>query len=412
MGKGIRAVTFVTLLILAGCAVPQPMPGAGEALQMACDGPGCINVYFNKSVMTGYATAGNAADGDVNLETRLISRINTATTTIDVATYELNLPDIVQALIDRAAAGVRVIADAKRPTDAEHVGRYELMRVYLERLARGRDATVGTADDVRLFADAPIFAVEDATLRAQHALPATPTDFPHVTVQVGSAVVSGYRIADGERKTTRDYYSERPQMHNKFVVIDGAWVWTGSWNFTVTGLYGSEENRQAGILGGNQQHAVEIHSTDLAAAYKIEFDEMWGGTSSEPNPDQANFHGRKADNTPHVFDIGGRTVELYFSPGDDAIGHVTSYVRDQADHSAYFTIFAWSDQGLVDELKVKWEGSKEDQAGERTGFDVRGVFDSSFWNQWWSASIDMTGRAASRSGWDGAGGFRWVHWCD
>jgi phosphatidylserine/phosphatidylglycerophosphate/cardiolipin synthase-like enzyme len=51
----------------------------------------------------------------------------------------------------------------------------------------------------------------------------------------------------------------------------------------------------------------------------------------------------------------------------------------------------------VDELKLKWEGSKADQQGTLTGFEVKGVFDGGFWNQWWSASIDMKGRDASRS---------------
>jgi phosphatidylserine/phosphatidylglycerophosphate/cardiolipin synthase-like enzyme len=65
--------------------------------------------------------------------------------------------------------------------------------------------------------------------------------------------------------------------------------------------------------------------------------------------------------------------------------------------NTYFSIFAWSDQAIADELKNKWEGSYNDLEGTLTGFDVKGVFDSDFWNQWWSASIDMTGRTASQT---------------
>ena len=33
-----------------------------------------------------------------------------------------------------------------------------------------------------------------------------------------------------------------PFMHNKFVVIDGAQVWTGSWNLTDNGTYRNNNN--------------------------------------------------------------------------------------------------------------------------------------------------------------------------
>jgi phosphatidylserine/phosphatidylglycerophosphate/cardiolipin synthase-like enzyme len=91
---------------------------------------------------------------------------------------------------------------------------------------------------------------------------------------------------------------------------------------------------------------------------------------------------------------------VYFSTGDDAIGRMRELVKNEADINTYFTIFAWSDQGLVDELKNKYEGSYNDLEGTLTGFDVKGLFDYSFWNQWWSASVDMTGRTASQTSTD------------
>ena len=376
--------------------------GTQQFLNQVSNGPGSINVYFNKSALTDYATTGNLANYQINLEQRLITRLDAAQSTIDVAIYEINLPDIADALIARAAAGVtvRLIADAKDPdpNDTARVARYEDMRLQLERLARGSDGIVGTSDDITLFSDSPIFAVEDSTKRTAVGLPSSPSDFPFVNVTVGTKAKSGYLIADGELKSApSSYYSPGDQMHNKFAIIDGTWVWTGSWNWTITGLYGSEANRLAGILDGNTQHSIEINDTTLASAYRTEFEEMWGGSGTTPNPGVSNFHSRKTDNTPHSFTIGGRTVELYFSPGDDAIGNVTSFVQTGADTSAYFTIFAWSDQALVDALKVKWEGSDQDLVGTLTGFDVKGVFDASFWNQWWSASVDMTGRTASQT---------------
>ncbi|MFQ5534092.1 MAG: phospholipase D-like domain-containing protein [Sphingomonadales bacterium] len=387
--------------------------GTTQFLNQVSNEPGAINVYFNKNALTDYATAGNLANHQINLEERLISRLGGAQSTIDLAIYEINLTAIADALIERAAAGVfvRVIADSKdpSPTDTDRVTRYEDMRLQLERLLRGTDGTIGTADDIALFSDSPIFAVEDSAKRTAAGLPATLDGLTQVTVGVGNGTETGYLIADAELKTApSNYYAEGDQAHNKFAVIDGAWVWTGSWNFTLTGLYGDAANQTAGILGGNTQHSIEINDVTLASAFTTEFEEMWGSSTMTPDPAVSNFHSRKIDNTPHFFTVGGRTVELYFSPGDDAVGNVTSYVTTSADFSAYFSIFAWSTQGLVDALKVKWEGSDQDLVGTLTGFDVQGVFDASFWNQWWSASVDMTGRTASQTS-QGNPNTRWAN---
>ncbi|MGR3762698.1 phospholipase D-like domain-containing protein [Rossellomorea sp. NS-SX7] len=377
-----------------------PPAGSGsESLTNVSEDLGAINVFFNKSASTQYASAGNEANYNVNLEDQLIERLNEATMSIDFATYEINLPRVVDTLMEKAAQGVdvRILADAKDGADPHYAERYETMRLYLEKLVRGKDSIVGTADDAHILSDSPMFAVEDAAKRSAYNLPASFTDFPQRTVMVGSSEMTGHLFVEGEEKAADSYYSPGNQMHNKFAVVDDKWVFTGSWNFTVTGLYGSEENMNQGILDGNQQHVVEVHSPELAAIYETEFEEMWGSGTTTPDNKVSNFSTRKIDNTPHSVTIGGKEVEVYFSSGDDAVGRMTELVKTEADESAYFTIFAWSDQALVDELKNKWEGSYADNQGTLTGFDVKGLFDASFWNQWWSASIEMTGRTASQT---------------
>ncbi|QAS54463.1 competence protein ComEA [Halobacillus litoralis] len=383
---------------------------ANEHLNNVSETAGSINVFFNKCADEQYATSGNEANYNVNLEDRLIHRINQATTSIDLATYEINLPGIIDALMAKAAEGVdvRVIADAKDGSDPHYAERYQTMRLYAEKLVRGQDNVIGTSDDTTVFSDSIMFAVEDVTLREQYGLPSSTAGMEEVTVEVGSGTETGYKLAGAEQKSEGSYYSPGQQMHNKFAVIDGEWVFTGSWNFTVTGLYGSEENMQNDVLGGNTQHVVELNSSALADVFKTEFDEMWGSAGMNPDAAVSNYHGRKVDNTLHTVDVGGKEVDVYFSAGDDAIGQMTSYVKNEADYSSYFSIFAWSDQALVDELKYKWEGSYDDMEGSLTGFDVRGVFDQSFWNQWWSASIEMTGRTASQTS-ENNPNVRWNH---
>ncbi|MBH0230380.1 phospholipase D-like domain-containing protein [Halobacillus yeomjeoni] len=383
----------------AGTTTSNGCSTSTEQLNNVSDAPDAINVYFNKCAYDQYATTGNKANYNVNLEDRLIERINSATTSIDFATYEINLPGVIDALAAKAAQGVdvRVIADAKDSSDPHYTERYQTMRLYMEQLVRGQDGTIGTADDVEVFSDSIMFAVEDQTLRQQYNLPSTPTGMNQVTVSVGSGTESGYMLADAEEKDVDSYYSPDDQMHNKFAVVDGKWVFTGSWNFTVTGLYGTEDNMNNDVLGGNTQHVVEINSSDLASIFKTEFDEMWGSAGMTPDPVASNYGSRKIDNTQHTVNVGGKTVDVYFSAGDDAVGKMATYVKNEADYSSYFTIFAWSDQTLVNELKNKWEGSYNDMEGTLTGFDVKGVFDEGFWNQWWSAAIEMTGRTASQT---------------
>ena len=373
-----------------------------EQLNTVETGPGAVNVYFNKDALPPYGLGASPANYYVNLEDRLIARLNAAVSTIDLATYELNLPDVVAALLARADAGVRVrvIADAK-DVDPALDERYASFCLYLERLLRGLDGVHGTADDVAVFSDAPIFAVVDVARRVAAGLPASPADLPFDAVIVGDQPMSGHVLSYGElEREPDDYYARGPQMHNKFVVLDGTWVWTGSWNFTVTGLYGSPENQAVGTLGGNTNHALELRSPELAAIYTDEFEEMWGSGSAEPDSTQARFHGRKVDNTAHVVTVGGRTVEVYFSPGDGAIAKLAQRVAEDARVSARFAVFAFGDQDggqdLVDELKLLYEGSKVDLVGVRTSFVVEGVFDSLFWDQYWSASIPMTGRLPSQ----------------
>ena len=370
-----------------------------EQLNQISNGPDAINIYFNKCALDQYASTNNEANYNVNLENRLIERINGAQTSIDFATYEINLPKIVDALIMKASQGVdvRVIADSKDATDPSYIERFELMRLYIEEMVRGKDMVIGTADDVTVLSESPMLAVEDATKRGSHGLPSSPNDFPQKTIMVGNTEMTGYLFVEGEQKTDGNYYSPSTQMHNKFAIIDNKWVFTGSWNFTVTGLYGSDENMANGVLDGNQQHVVEVNSPNMALIYETEFNEMWGTNTLTPNLQNSDFSSRKIDNTAHQVTVGGKKIEVYFSPGDHAVARMVNLIKTEAEYKTYFTIFAWSSQELVDELKNKWEGSYEDQQGTLTGFDVKGVFDSSFWTQWWSASIEMTGQTVTGS---------------
>ena len=114
---------------------------------------------------------------------------------------------------------------------------------------------------------------------------------------------------------------ERPEkrddgiMHNKFVIIDAEpnnlanqnsqWVSTGSTNLSF-----DQVNTDA-------NHMVFIQDKSLALAYLLEFEEMWGSSTTIPNPGKSKFGEDKTDNTPHEFIIGRNRVQSYFSPSDN-----------------------------------------------------------------------------------------------
>jgi phosphatidylserine/phosphatidylglycerophosphate/cardiolipin synthase-like enzyme len=116
-------------------------------------------------------------------------------------------------------------------------------------------------------------------------------------------------------------------MHNKFFLFDtesadanDPLVWTGSTNLT---------SQQINLDANN---VIIIQDQSLARAYKIEFEEMWGSSTTTPNAAKALFGSTKKNNTPHEFSINGKRVECYFSPSDgintQIVQHINTANRD------------------------------------------------------------------------------------
>lgn len=102
-------------------------------------------------------------------------------------------------------------------------------------------------------------------------------------------------------------------MHNKFMIIDATssdhndpLVLTGSTNWT------------ADQINNDANNCVLIQDKSIAIAYTMEFEEMWGSNGPQPDTLQSKFGPDKKDNTPHVFNVGNKVMEVYFSPSDNA----------------------------------------------------------------------------------------------
>ena len=126
-------------------------------------------------------------------------------------------------------------------------------------------------------------------------------------------------------------------MHNKFVIIDGkstnpndALVWTGSADWT-TDQFNKDFN-----------NIVIVQDSALAHAYLAEFNMMWGDTGIAPNTTVSKFGPYKTDLGHHSFSIGGKTVELYFSPSDGTNSHIQNTINT-ANTDMYFGMYTFSD---------------------------------------------------------------------
>jgi len=134
-------------------------------------------------------------------------------------------------------------------------------------------------------------------------------------------------------------------MHNKFFVIDGNEVWTGSMNMTVNGAYRHLNN------------LVRIRSSRLAENYSMEFDEMFV---------EGFFGENSLENTPYPdLTIDGIRIETYFSPDDSTATRIMQLILE-AEKSIDFLYYSFTSDGIADALLF--------QATQ--GVQVRGVLDA------------------------------------
>src|SRR3972149_2667794 len=136
-----------------------------------------------------------------------------------------------------------------------------------------------------------------------------------------------------------------PLMHDKFTVIDGREVWTGSMNYTVNDAYFNDNN------------LIRLRDSAAAQAYAAEFDEMFNqsrfGALSAPSVETQGL------------DLPGGTLEVYFAPEDGVAPRVVELIED-AQQSVAFLAFALTSEEIAGAL-----GAKAAQ-----GVEVRGVMDA------------------------------------
>ncbi len=134
-------------------------------------------------------------------------------------------------------------------------------------------------------------------------------------------------------------------MHDKFIVIDRAEVWTGSMNLTVTGAYDDNNN------------LLHIRSVPLAENYLAEFNEMF-------ESDQFGTDSVPGSPNPSVM-VDGVQIETYFSPDDGVAAQLMNLLQG-AQESILFLAYTFTSDDLAQIIKSKHEA----------GIRVAGVMDN------------------------------------
>ncbi len=269
---------LVALVVLMPSAptvnVPAQPPTTVPAIgQPDLSGGGWYQVYF-----TTPKYPDKVADHHGSLDDKLTAFINTAKKSVDMAIYQLDLPNVTQALLD----------------------------------AKKRGATVRVVTDINTYEDAK----QNSFFK-----------------QLDKA---GIPISAGNPNAI---------MHDKFVIVDKAAVWAGSWNFTENDTYRYNNN---GIL---------IPSVELARNYTVTFEKMFNDKLFGPK--------RKPGGTTPKLTIGGAAVENYFAPEDNVTEKIVARLK-QAARTIDFMAFSFTDDALGQAVLERAKG----------GVKVRGVFEN------------------------------------
>lgn len=221
-----------------------------------------VSVYF-----TDPATAAQRSI----LDTVILPALSRARRSIDVASFDLNVPAFVQALIDAHQRGVvvRVVVDDDHGAT--------ILRPELNN---------GQAFDAL------------KTLKA-----------------------GGVPLVDGGRSNGL--------MHNKIIIVDGATLFTGSWNVSYNDTF------------RNNNNLLRITEPRLIANYQAEFDDMFVNK-------QFGARSRLRAMVP-VLTIDGTPVENFFAPRDRVMDKVVQEAN-KARHSIRFMAFTFTEADLAKQM--------------------------------------------------------------
>jgi phosphatidylserine/phosphatidylglycerophosphate/cardiolipin synthase-like enzyme len=321
-----------------------------------------IQVFFNQSRASVYTDPYRRQQryGD-DLEHVILSAIASASTSIDVAVQELNLPRVAQALRAKAQAGVRV--------------RVVLENSYNRPWSDYDPQWIAQQDDYSRGKYENLFALGDQN-RDGRISEAEAAERDALVILQAAAIPTIDDTADGTKGSGL--------MHHKFMVVDDRWVVTGSANWTVSDTHGDPllmESR------GNANALLRIDSPSLAQRYTNEFSLMWGdGPGGKAD---SRFGSPKPARAPQRVELPGSSVLVQFSPHradtpwNQTVNGLIAQSLQQATRRIDLALFVFTEQGIVNLLAMEVQ----------SGVALRALVDRSFVYRSYSEALDMLGMA-------------------
>jgi phosphatidylserine/phosphatidylglycerophosphate/cardiolipin synthase-like enzyme len=213
--------------------------------------------------------------------------------------------------------------------DAQNIGNFrDTIIAYIDRVQNTLDVCNYNTGDLSI-----VTAINAAKTRG-------------VTVRyIGSSTALGNNDELGSLSSTIPVI-QRPSdgeiMHNKFMIFDVA-------NANNATIMSGSVNHTNNSLESDYNNLIFIQDQNLAQAYKIEFEEMWGSNTNTPNITNAKFGADKTDNTPHNFTVDGIAIELYFSPSDNTESHIVSTLQT-ANNDINFAMLTYTSNAIGDAM--------------------------------------------------------------
>lgn len=324
-----------------------------------------IKVFFNQSKASVYTDPYRqiARHGD-DLEAVIITAIEQADQSVDLAVQALNLPLVAQALIDSHHRGVqvRLILENQYSTPwSQPITQKAAQKIAQDQIAdwshladTNQDGQVSPAELTRL----------DALLAIQS------TNLPWID-----------DTADGSKGSGL--------MHHKFMVVDQRWVITGSANFTLSGIHGDAAEPHS---RGNANSLLKIDSPSLAQQMTAEFNLMWGdGPGGKPN---SQFGVKKPARSAYKLSLPnteqpnqGSELTVQFSPLSSSqpwarsTNGLIAQTLASATQRIDLALFVFSSQALANQLKVQSEARAQ----------LRVLIEPSFIYRDYSEALDLLG---------------------
>jgi phosphatidylserine/phosphatidylglycerophosphate/cardiolipin synthase-like enzyme len=313
-----------------------------------------IQVFFNQSEASVYSDPYRHIEryGD-NLEQVIISAIEQANSSLDLAVQDLNLPLVAKALVSSAQRGVsvRLVLENQYANPTSAKAKAEQAHDWMVIADGDRNGSlspgeIAESDAIAILRNAHIPLIDDT--------------------------------ADGSKGSGL--------MHHKFLVIDHQQVLTGSANFTLSDIHGDGDQPDS---RGNANALLKIDSLAVATRFSEEFKQMWGDGPSASSDSHFGLkkNSEAAAPRPTPIPMPTGSITLQFSPlspsqpWEHSVNGLITRTLSQATHSIALALFVFSEQRIANSL--------ESQA--QAGTDIRALIDPGFAYRSYSEALDMLG---------------------